>query len=292
MRAKEKIQVNAVGDAHFNVDVSLPIAAYTLLKDQTRNTALLLRQLGLSHEDVFQIEEVKGEFDDANSTLRFSWTTRGLARQVRNNLWEAPIDETPGMELMYIGDNVALFSTASDSPLGVVPLIVQTEVARGSTDLQILHSPNRLAYRISTVPTPSGARTSFDIEFITKPQVMTCLAKSYGNPKFSKFWVGRTVFKNTGCQHLLDYRVRYRLSEYSPTWSAWKTCADVVPGQTVTDTYFPIFDLEKVGKLSGSSRDTLEMEYQYRRPDGQLVEGNDSRTIQLLKAVSQLASVA
>jgi hypothetical protein len=111
---------------------------------------------------------------------------------------------------------------------------------------------------------------------------MTCLAKSYGNPKFSKLWVARTVFKNTGGQHLLDYRVRYRLSEYAPTWSAWKTCADVVPGQTVTDTYFPILDLEKVGKLSGSSRDTLEMEYQYHRPDGQLVEGNDSRTIQLL----------
>jgi hypothetical protein len=282
MRAKEKIQVNAVGDAHFTVDVSLPIAAYTLLKDQTRNTALLLRQLGLSHEDVFQIEDIKGEFEDASSTLHFSWNTRGLARQVRNNLWEVPVDETPSLELMYLGGNVALFSTASDSPMGVVPLVVQTEVASGSSDLQLLHSPNRLAYRTPTGPTPSGARASFDIEFITKAQVMTCLAKSYGNPNFSKLWVARTVFKNSGGQHLLDYRVRYRLSEYAPMWSPWKSCADVVPGQTVTDTYFPIFDLERVGKLSGSSRDTVEMEYHYRRPDGQMIEGNDSRTIQLL----------
>jgi hypothetical protein len=282
MRAKEKILVNAVGDAHFSVDVKLPIAAYTLLKDQTRNTVLLLRQLGLSHEDAFQIEDVKGEFDDGNSTLHFSWMTRGLARQVRDHVWEAPIDETAGLELMYMNDNVALFSTASDSPLGVVPLVVHAEVARGSTDLQLLHSPNRLAYRTPGTTAPPGGRTSFDFEFFTKPQVMTCLAKSYGNPKFSKLWVARTLLKNTGDQHLTDYRVRYRLREYAPSWSAWKNCADVVPGQTVTDMYFPIFDLEKVGKLSGSSRDTLEMEYQYRRADGQLIEGNDSRTIQLL----------
>ncbi len=281
VRAKEKVVIDRVGDARFAIDVKMPVAVYTLLKDQTRNTALLLRQIGLSQEEHYQIDDLKGEFDDGNSTLRFTWTTRGLARQVRDQVWEAPVDDSTGLELLYIKDNVALLNTACHSTLGVVPMVLQAEIDHGA-DLQILHSPNRLAYRNTQAPSAPGSRTSFDIEFETKPQVMTCLAKSYGNPKFGKFWVGRTVLKNTGGQHLTDYRVRFRLGEYAPTWSAWKHCTDVVPGQTVADTYFPIFDLDKVGRLSGSCRDTLEMEYQYRRPDGQLVEGSDSRMIQLL----------
>src|SRR5262249_23030476 len=157
-------------------------------------------------------------------------------------LWEAPVDESTGLELLYIKENVALFNTASSSILGVVPMVLQVEVS-GGLDLQVQHSPARFAYRTPTTASAPGARTSFDFEFQTKPQIMTCLAKSYANPKFAKFWVGRTVLKNTGGQHLTDYRVRFRLREYAPAWSAWKHCTDVLPGQTVADTYFPILDL-------------------------------------------------
>jgi hypothetical protein len=132
-----------------------------------------------------------------------------------------------------------------------------------------------------TTPSHDG-RVAFDFEFQAKPQVMSCLAKSYGNPKFTNLWVARTVLKNTGEQSLTDYRVRFRLRDSTPSWSPWKHCSEVLPSQTVVDAYFPIFDLEKVGRLNGSCRDTLELEYQYRHADGQLVEASDSRTIQLL----------
>ena len=282
IRAKQKVVINAVGDAHFTVDVKMPVTLYTVLKERTRNTALLLRQIGLSQEESYEVQDIKGEFDDGTSTVHFSWTTHGLARPVRDRIWEAPVDETAGLELLYIRDNVALFNTAASSPFGVVPLVVHSEVAQGSTNLRLLHSPSRLAYRVPATPTPRDGPVSFDFEFQAKPQVMTCLAKSYGNEKFTKLWVARTVLKNTGEQSFTDYRVRFRLRDYAPSWSAWKHCSEVLPGQTVVDAYFPIFDLEKVGRLSGSCRDTLEVEYQYRRADGQLVEASDSRTVQLL----------
>jgi hypothetical protein len=282
IRATQKVIIDAVGDAHFTVDVKMPVALYTLLKDRTRNTALLLRQIGLSHQDSYEVQDGKGEFDDGSSTVHFSWTTRGLARPVHEDLWEAPVDETSGLELLYLHENVALFNTAASSPFGVMPLVVHAEVAPGSRDLRLLHSPSRLAYRAPVASFSRGGRPSFDFEFQAKPQVMTCLAKSYGNPKFTQLWVARTVLKNTGDQAVTDYRARFRLRDSAPSWSAWKQCARVVPGQTVVDAYFPIFDLEKVGRLSGSCRDELELEYQYRRPDGQLVEMSDSRTIQLL----------
>jgi hypothetical protein len=281
IRAQQKVVIDAVGDAHFQVEVKMPVALYTVLKDRTRNTALLLRQIGLSQEESYEVQEMKGEFEDGTSTVHFSWTTRGLARSVRDHLWEAPVDEVSGLELVYIKDYVALFQTAASSPFGVVPFVVQAEVAPCTSDLRFLHSPSRLSYRVPPALPSRDGRVSFDFELQTKPQVMTCLAKSYGNPKFTQLWVARTVLKNTGEQPFSDYRIRFRLREYAPSWSAWRHSSEVVPGQTVVDAYFPIFDLDKVARLNGSCRDTLEMEYQYRGPDGKLVEVSDSRTVQL-----------
>src|SRR5262249_48932579 len=147
-----------------------------------------------------EVQDVKGEFDDGASTLYFTWTTRGLARPVHDGMWEAPVDESSGLELMFLRGNVALFHTATSSPFGVIPLVVHAEVPPDSKELRLLHSPSRLAYRAPAGSAPSGDRTAFDFEFQAKPQVMTCLAKSYGNPKFTKLWVARTVFKNTGDQ--------------------------------------------------------------------------------------------
>jgi hypothetical protein len=282
IRAKEKVVIDAVGDGRFTVDVTMPVSMYTLLKDRSRNTAVLLRKLGLSHQEFCEVQDIKGDFDDGASTVHFSWTTRGLARPAHDDIWEVPVDESSGLELLYLRDNVALFNTAANSPLGVIPIVVHAEVARGSTDLRLLHSPNRLVYRAPVASTSPDGRTSLDFEFQTKEQVMTCLAKSYGNPKFTKMWVARTVLKNTGDQAVTDYRVRFRLRDHAPSWSAGTHCALIVSGQTVVDAYFPIFDLDKVGRLNGSCRDVLELEYQYRRADGQLVEMTDSRTIQLL----------
>lgn len=282
IRAKETVVIDSVGDARFRVEIKMPIALYTTLKDRTRNTALLFRQIGLSHEECYEVDDIQGEFDDGKSVLRFSWTTRGLARPHRDHVWEAPVDEGSGLELVSIRDNLAVFTSAADSPFGVIPLTLQVEVAKGSTELQLLRSPNRLAYRMPAPTAGSGSRTALDFEFQAKPQVMSCLAKSHGNPKFSKLWLARTVLKNTGDQEVTDYRVRFRLRDYAPAWSSWQQVSVVVPGQTVVDAYFPIFDLEKIGRLNGSCRDTLELEYRYRRADGQVVEATDSRTIQLL----------
>jgi hypothetical protein len=282
IRAKETVVIDSVGDGRFRVEIKMPIALYTTLKDRTRNTALLFRQIGLSHEECCEVEDIQGEFDDGKSVLRFCWTTRGLARPHRDHVWEAPVDEGAGLELVSIRDNLAVFTSAADSPFGVIPLALQVEVAKGSTELQLLRSPNRLAFRMPGPTAGSGSKTALDFEFQHKPQVMSCLAKSHGDPKFSKLWLARTVLKNTGNQQVTDYRVRFRLRDHAPAWSSWQQVSVVIPGQTVVDAFFPIFDLEKIGRLSGSCRDTLELEYRYRRADGQIVEATDSRTIQLL----------
>jgi hypothetical protein len=283
IRAKKTVVLNSVGDGRFTVEVKMPVFEYTQLKNGTPNMALLLRRIGLIHEELCEVQNIKGEFDDAESTLRLSWTGRGLARPQHDHVWEVPLEQDSRLESLSIRDNLALFSTSAYFPrVGVIPLVVQVEGARGSSDLRFLKSPNRLLFRMPSPAAAGGSRTAFDFDFQAKPQVMSCLAKSHGNPKFGKMWVARTVFKSTGDQAIASYRVRFRLREHAPSWSAWRQCSDVLPGQTVVDAYFPIFDLDKIGRLNGSCRDSLEVEYQYRRADGQLVEMTDSRTIQIL----------
>jgi hypothetical protein len=282
IKMKETVILNEVGDGKFTLEIKLQVGPYTNLKSNTPNTALLLRRFGLSHYACYEAQDIKGNFDDSTSTVTVSWTTRGLARMVRGHVWEAPVAEGSGLDLISIHDNIAIFSTATHTQLGLATMVVKADTPKGSHDLRLLKSPSRLAYQLPAASTRPDGETSLDFTFQVKPQVMTCMAKLYGNPKFNKMWVARTLLQNTGEAKLKNYRIRFRIPEYSPSWSPWAQCQEVLPGQTVVDGYFPVFELEKVGRVNSTRRATLEAEYRYEREDGKAIELTDSRTFQLL----------
>ena len=76
--------------------------------------------------------------------------------------------------------------------------------------------------------------------------------------------------------------MRFRIAEYAPTWSPWYGTPLVVPGQTVVDAYFPVFEMEKIGKLTGQTKAAMEIQYQYHRADGKLIEDGETREFTLL----------
>ncbi|HEV3262423.1 MAG TPA: hypothetical protein VG013_36565 [Gemmataceae bacterium] len=281
IKVKEALTVDRAGDGKFNLDVKMPVALYTALKIKTPNTALLLRQMGLSHDESYVVEGVDGTFDDGDSTVHIRWTTRSLARMGGDHLWEIPILDGDGLDVISVHDNEAIFSTASQTPLGLATMVVQATVPAGSGDLQVLRSPSRLAFRMPPAA-GQGHKTALDFTLQVKPQVMSCLAKSYANRSFAKMWVARAVLKNTGDQSLADYRIRFRMPQYTGGWGPWQQCEEVVPGQTLVDAYFPVFDLERMGRVSSSRQATLEMQYEYRQADGKQVRESDNRTLQVL----------
>ena len=69
---------------------------------------------------------------------------------------------------------------------------------------------------------------------------------------------------------LSDYRVRFRIDGFT-SWSQWRHTSKVYPGQTVVDPYYPVFELDKLNVLTGSRPVMLNIEYEYRRPDGEKV---------------------
>jgi hypothetical protein len=280
-RIKETVTIDRVGDANFNLDIKLPTALYTYVKVNNPNTALLLRRLGLSYRAYWEHQDIKGSFDDGTSTVRLQWTTRGFARIERDDLWQVPVGESDGIEVIAVHDNEVILSAAAQTPYGLATLTVRGILPSGSRDVQPLRSPFRVVYRTPAPETSPGNQTALDFTFQAKPQVMSCLAPSYGTG-LSDMWVARTILKNTGDQIVKDYRVRFRIAGYTLGWSPWQRCQEVVPGQTVVDAYFPVFDLEKVGQLNGTRQTTLEMEYQYQRAGGRLVQETDNRIVKLL----------
>ena len=131
----------------------------------------------------------------------------------------------------------------------------------------------------STSPAGEASTPRFMLQ--AKPRLLACLGQVYAQPKFTRFWTARGVFKNTSGQTLRDYSVRFRLVGYTSDAKEC-SCPVVVPGQTVVDAYFPLLDFKKLVELSDAAPVRLEAEYQYRQADGQKVHKTETRTIQML----------
>ena len=281
LKLKENNRLHANGDGRFVYEIKLPVAAYTTLKKNTTNTAVLARKMGLTDQNAL-VEGVKGEWLDGDSTLKLEFTARGIARAVKGDAWELPMFEGTDTDLVAVTDGTAVLTQAANVPgLGLCTSTIRIALPAGATDVKALKNPSRLSYRL---PAPTAAagevKAEFDVE--TKEQVMSSLAKSLGNKQFAALWTARTKFRNTGEQAVKDYRVRFRIAEYAPTWSAWAGTPVVVPGQTVVDGYFPVFDMERIGRLTGQTKAAMEIQYQYKRADGKLVEDSETKEFTLL----------
>lgn len=281
VKVKETNKIESNGDAKFCYEIKLPAGPYTQLKRNTPNLAVLVRKLGLNGESWYAVEGIKGEWVDGDSTVKIEFTTRGVARMGKDQNWEVPIADATDTELVAVSDGVAVLTSAANIPgVGLATSTTRVTLPSGATNVKVLKSPERLAYKI---PMPSdGSEAKAEIECEAKPKVMTALAKSMSNKQFSALWTAKSAFKNTGSQTLRDYKVRFRIADYTSTWSPWASTPYVVPGQTVVDPYFPIMDMEKIGRLTGSTRAALEMQYQYKTADGKTVEDSETKEVSLL----------
>ncbi len=282
LKLKENNKLSANGDCAFQYEVKLPVAAYTQLKRTTANTAVLIRKFGLSDQSA-AIEGQNGEWLDGESTLRISFTGRGVARVGKAEAWELPLMDGLDTDLVAVAEGTAVLTQAAELPgLGMATSTIKIALPPGASDVKTLKSPARLSYKLPVAPGSAAGDAKAEFELESKDQVMTSLAKALSNKAFTALWTARSKFKNTGAASLKEYRVRFRVAEYAPTWSAWQGTPLVVAGQTVADSYFPIFEMEKIGKLTGQTRAAMEIQYQYRGPDGKLVEESETKELTLL----------
>jgi hypothetical protein len=279
LKIKRTIKLDSVGNADIRLSLTAPTNFYTTLKTKTPNIAVLLRKLGAGrHWAIF--EHVDGTFNDMENCVDIHYTQRGLARIEHGNQWSIAFDGGSTPDLVDIHGTTAIYEETTANQVGAASMIIRVECPEGSANLKNNPGARCFIYEFEPKTANSGKiDATFAVE--KKDAVMSCLAKCYSDERFSFLWAARSRFDNTGSAMLSDYRVRFRIAGFS-SWSQWHQTSKVYPGQTVVDPYYPVFDLDKLNVLTGPRPVMLEIEYEYRRPNGEKVAESDSRQMELL----------
>jgi len=239
----------------------------------------MARRIGLDQADWLPVNVQQVQRNDGTSTIELSWAATGLARIRRGQQWEATLGEGK-VRVDSVNDNVVTLSIEGQGPLGRTQRTVRVTLPKGSKDVRLLEGKGRLIYRLAP-RFLDGTNLAIQVKLEAKQHLQGCLAKCYAEPKFG-LWGARMVVKNTGDQALRNYRVRFQVVGYSPDWSEWQRCVRVLPGQTVVDPYFPVLDVDKVGRLEGVRSVYLKAQYQYRGLDGKVIDETETVRLELL----------
>ncbi len=275
VRVEEKLTIGPTGDGRLVTEIRLPETEYRQLKDLKPTAAFVLRKYGVAEPAYAEVADVKNSWDDKALTLTVSRTVKGVARVGRSGEWEATVPAAV-RPVLTEDPNALVFLERHGAVTHVSRVFLPADSCSGR-----LTEPSRLTY---TMP-PQDARGSSPqatVRLEAAPAVMSCLAKAHANPNLADLWVARAVFENTGDQTLTDYRVRFRVPGFAPEWSAWQSCPQVVPGQTVVDPFFPLFDLDRMARLEANTPAAVEVQVQYRRGDGVLVEETAEKRFTIL----------
>ena len=271
------VNLNQTGDAEIKQNLSLPLQPYQALKQEIGNPVRLMRRM---HDQCSwnQIEEMKGEFEELNNSVRAGYCHLGYSRSIKPGSWLIDLSGDEEPKLVTTHDNVAIFNSVSDTELGPMTIIHRIHTPKGSSNLRF--DDTKRAFSYDFMPNVvEGKQDQSSLELDCKPQLMSSLAKLYGNDQFDAFWAARSVFRNSGNATLTNYRVRFRVDGFSG-WSSWKKSAMVYPGQTVVDAFYPVLDLEKLAGMTGSRPALVHCEYEYK-VNGETKKETDAARLQL-----------
>ncbi|HVS38428.1 MAG TPA: hypothetical protein VMS17_22915 [Gemmataceae bacterium] len=282
----QTLNVDRAGVMQVLMDVKMAAGQYTQMKVSNPNMAALLRRSLKAQPDWLPVQDFQGSYDDGASTVHFQWSIRGAVRLTADNRYEVPLYGGDDAYLASSGNDGALLTWLTQTPFGQASVTTRVVPPAGSSSLALATAPTRVTFQGPSAVDGTADQNPFTTEpdFLldVKPQVMSCLAKAMGNPRFSDLWVARATLHNGGGKPATDYRVRFRIKDYADVWSDWKTAARVAPGQDVVDAFFPLFDMTKLSQLEGPQEADLEVEYQFKDADGRLIHQIESRRLKLL----------
>ena len=271
------IHLNETGDATFHQDLSMPLRSYQVFRQEIGSPVKLIRKMQ-SMSSWNKIEAMKGDFDEVKHQVSGSFEHIGFSRSVSPGTWRVDFAEEEQPKLITIQDNVAIFSSADSTGLGAMSMILRVHTPPQSRNLRFNEREKNLTYEF-TPEIAEGEQCRHSLDLDCKPQLMSSLAKLYGNEQLDAFWAARSVFKNTGDRTVTDYRIRFRVEGFS-SWSNWKKSASVYPGQTVVDPFFPVLDYDKLAAITGSRPALIHCEYEYK-VGGEVHQETESARIQV-----------
>lgn len=280
IRYKQVSKILSNGDAQVAAELVFSTQMYTQIKSMVTNTSVLVRELGIAGQ-VEEVKDIKCQYDDDRHAIKVNLTVLGALKN-RGRDWISEITDPETYEVVAQDANSMVLLTIRQLDNGVLLIgTTRGEFPEGTKNLRF--EPNRggVLCELPAPPVKKDGTADADMQLQVRPELMSCLYKCYGNPKFTSLWVARAVFRNNGTASLEDLRVRFRIPDYSSSWSPWSRTRTVYPTQTVVEPYFPILT-QAIRDLHSDTPAMVEMEYSYRGPDGKTVEETDSRRVSIL----------
>lgn len=112
---------------------------------------------------------------------------------------------------------------------------------------------------LTLLPVSDGGEPRLRVETYVVPEFMTAVSKAYGGSDPDR-WLARTVVKNVGDRLARDLRIEYRVDGYTDATSVGEYPI-VLPGQTVRDYCYPVFDGEEMAAIDSETPAELSITY-------------------------------
>lgn len=270
------IDIDPVGNASVDYDLSMPAKPYAMLKQNFGDAFHVIRSME-SNMSWLELTNVDARFEDQLQSVVSHCDATGLLRTTGPGQWSIDLGGDDGWELLDIHQEKAIFASVGDMGFGTLRAYSRINLPAGATDIRFQRGC--LTYHYEPILEP-GDRVSTDHQLLAQEHIISSLAKVYSTEQ-SELFAARNLFTNTGEQVLHNYRVRFRIDGYS-SWSAWKKCNVVYPGQTVLDYFYPVMDIDKLAELNGTRHAMLETEYEYTTEAGEKIADSDAQRIQIL----------
>jgi hypothetical protein len=282
-------KLDRVGNADFSVRLTVPkgVDLHDPTDDKAKVSSEKVADLINRHQPSRVIQDMKFSYDADTRALQINYTVAGFARGLGEGKWEISLSNLPvhkeyraGVEPTgQVAGVAATFTGSMETAWGSQAATCRLVAPTDSTNLKA--ADGKLTFELPPGEEPKAGQSSASVALEVTPRIMASLCKSYGYEELPELWVARAVLKNTGQRKLTDYRVRFRIPEYAEEWSDWSSSSEIVAGQTVVDTFFPILDIEKTARIDGTRRAMVEMEYEYTA-DGKVTRDTASKKLDIL----------
>jgi hypothetical protein len=272
--------VSETGSARLTMSYKFsPPRLYDRMKKAYPNLYVLFRDFGVSRASYEVLRDsLQVTSDDAARSLTFKGTLLGVATCKRQN-WAFEISKS---EKIITRQENRIFTTMVAKGIGGALVTGKFEYALPASAKIIEYSPDKQQLAYSLPRKAVAGKPTVDVLVRSKKRLMGSVYKVYADPEVASgaYWVGKTIFKNTGAAPIFDLKISYRLGEYSDE-SLPERYAYVPGGGTIVDLYYPVIS-SKVAQLKSRTPSELRIKYEYKDAAGNAYSDQLAQRIEML----------
>ena len=267
-----KLNVDAVGNAHLDATIKFnPPRIYDRVKAAYPNLYVLFRDMIANDRANTEIDRATTKITADDGTQTISFSANEISGAVcRNGTWQITMEKGESL-VTNEGSRVitSLVSTTSNGMLmngtGIYNL------PAGARNVSVDKENHLLMYSLPTPPVSKSkpvGEPNVNLAVHFRKNVMSALYKIYADSEVAngRYWVAKSVVKNTGTAPMRDVKFTYSMGEYADTYTS--RAYSIIPAHgAVVDCYYPIFS-SKVAALKTRTPMQLTVKVEYKDAAG------------------------